>query len=192
MHSVSTTNTWTVCIHFSSTASLAKFLSGVNNSLIICRGQLISTSKTVRLRNKISSMTEKKIYKMSVINLKGKSSVDIFHPTKSNASAHCWQSKGEGLALVPKVIQRFILWAVVEKATKMAGISLHDRTNTTTVVYLASDCVDQNFVNGDKLLLRLPSGGNRDGRSAWVCGSFCWWLRLMSGGRILKLRKGIL
>ena len=43
----------------------------------------------VRLRNKISSMTEKKIYKMSVINLKGKSSVDIFHPTKSIASAHC-------------------------------------------------------------------------------------------------------
>ena len=46
MHSVSTTITWTVCIHFSSTASVAKFLSRVDNSLIIRRGQFISISKT--------------------------------------------------------------------------------------------------------------------------------------------------
>ena len=39
-------NTWTVCIHFSSTASVAKLLSRVDNSLIICRGQFIPTSKT--------------------------------------------------------------------------------------------------------------------------------------------------
>ena len=30
MHSVSTTNTWTVCIHFSSTASVAKLFSRVD------------------------------------------------------------------------------------------------------------------------------------------------------------------
>ena len=46
MHSISDTNTWTVCIHFSNAASVAKLLSGVDNSLIICRGQFISTSKT--------------------------------------------------------------------------------------------------------------------------------------------------
>ena len=34
------------CIHFSSTASVAKLMSRVDNSLIICRGQFISTSKT--------------------------------------------------------------------------------------------------------------------------------------------------
>ena len=45
-HSVSTTNTWTVCIHFSSNVSVAKLSSSVHNSLIICRGQFISTSKT--------------------------------------------------------------------------------------------------------------------------------------------------
>ena len=45
MHSLSTTNTWTVCIHFSNTASMAKLLSRVDNCLIICRGQFISTSK---------------------------------------------------------------------------------------------------------------------------------------------------
>ena len=39
MHSASTTNTWSVCIHFSSTDSVAKLLSGVDNSLIMCRGQ---------------------------------------------------------------------------------------------------------------------------------------------------------
>ena len=38
-------NTWTVCIHFSTTASLAKSLSRVDKSLIIWRGQFISTSK---------------------------------------------------------------------------------------------------------------------------------------------------
>ena len=31
MHSVLTTNTWTVCIHFSSTVSVAKLLSRVDN-----------------------------------------------------------------------------------------------------------------------------------------------------------------
>ena len=46
MHSVSTTNTWTVCIHFSSTASVATLLSRVENSWIICIGQFISASKT--------------------------------------------------------------------------------------------------------------------------------------------------
>ena len=43
---VLSTNTWTLCIHFSSTASVAKLFSRVDNSLIICRGQFISTSKT--------------------------------------------------------------------------------------------------------------------------------------------------
>ena len=33
-------------VHFSSTASVGKLLSRVNNSLIICRGQFISTTKT--------------------------------------------------------------------------------------------------------------------------------------------------
>ena len=37
---------WTVFIHFSSTASVAKMLSEVDNSLIICRRQFISTNKT--------------------------------------------------------------------------------------------------------------------------------------------------
>ena len=46
MHSVPTTNTWTVCIHFSSTDSVANLFSRVDNSLIFCRGQFISTSKT--------------------------------------------------------------------------------------------------------------------------------------------------
>ena len=46
MHSVSTTNTWTVCIQFSSAASVAKLFSRVDNSLIIRRGQFTSTSKT--------------------------------------------------------------------------------------------------------------------------------------------------
>ena len=32
-------------MHFSSTASKAKLFSRVDNSMIICRGQLISTSK---------------------------------------------------------------------------------------------------------------------------------------------------
>ena len=46
MHSVSTTNPWTVCIHFSSIASVANLTSRVGKSLIICRGQFISTTKT--------------------------------------------------------------------------------------------------------------------------------------------------
>ena len=46
MHSVSTTNTCIVCIQFSSTASVAKLLSRVDNSLIICNRQFISISKT--------------------------------------------------------------------------------------------------------------------------------------------------
>ena len=45
MLSVSTTSTWTVCIRSSSTASVAKIVSGVENSLIIGRGQFISTTK---------------------------------------------------------------------------------------------------------------------------------------------------
>ena len=35
-----------VSLHFSSTAPVAKLSSGVDNSLIICRGQFISTRKT--------------------------------------------------------------------------------------------------------------------------------------------------
>ena len=46
MHSVSTTNTWTVCIHFSSTYSVARMFSRVDNFLIFSRGQFISSSKT--------------------------------------------------------------------------------------------------------------------------------------------------
>ena len=46
MHSVSTTNTWTVCIHYSGTHSVVKLLSRVDNSLIMCRGQFISTTNT--------------------------------------------------------------------------------------------------------------------------------------------------
>ena len=46
MLSVSTTNMWTVCIHFSSTASVTKLLSRVDKSLIICREQFFSTNKT--------------------------------------------------------------------------------------------------------------------------------------------------
>ena len=38
--------TRTACIHFASTASEAKLFSRVDNSLIICRGQFISTIKT--------------------------------------------------------------------------------------------------------------------------------------------------
>ena len=45
MLSVSTTTKWTVCIHASSNASVAKLLSGVDNSLAMCRGQFNSTSK---------------------------------------------------------------------------------------------------------------------------------------------------
>ena len=44
--SVSATNTWTVCIRLSSTASAAKFWSRADNSLINCRGQFISSTKT--------------------------------------------------------------------------------------------------------------------------------------------------
>ena len=51
MHSVSTTNTWTVCLHFSSTASVVKLLSRVDKSLIICTGQFISTSKKEERKN---------------------------------------------------------------------------------------------------------------------------------------------
>ena len=39
MPSVSTTNTWTVCIHISGTVSVAKSLSRVDNFLLMCRGQ---------------------------------------------------------------------------------------------------------------------------------------------------------
>ena len=46
MHSVSTINTWTVCIHFSTTNSVMKWLSRVDKSLILCRGQFISTTNT--------------------------------------------------------------------------------------------------------------------------------------------------
>ena len=37
MHSVSTTNTWTVCIHFSSIDSRAKLLTRVESHLPMCR-----------------------------------------------------------------------------------------------------------------------------------------------------------
>ena len=45
MHAISTTSTWTVCRHFSSTVPVAKLLSRLENSLIICRGQFNSASK---------------------------------------------------------------------------------------------------------------------------------------------------
>ena len=45
IHFASPINTWTVSTDFSSTASVAE-LSRVDNSLIICRGQFVSTSKT--------------------------------------------------------------------------------------------------------------------------------------------------
>ena len=44
MLSVSITNTWTVCIHFSSTASAAELLPRVENFFINCRGHFLSTS----------------------------------------------------------------------------------------------------------------------------------------------------
>ena len=50
MHCISTKNTWTVCIHFSSTDSVAKLLSRVDNSLIMCRGHFISTTITEEWR----------------------------------------------------------------------------------------------------------------------------------------------
>ena len=46
MHCVSITDMWTVCVHFSSTFSMAKLLSRVDNSLIICREQFNSTTET--------------------------------------------------------------------------------------------------------------------------------------------------
>ena len=42
----SNTNTWTVCIHFSSTDSVANLFSRVVNSMILCRGEFISTTLT--------------------------------------------------------------------------------------------------------------------------------------------------
>ena len=46
MESVSTTNTLTVTIPFSTTNSVAKRLSRVGTSLIFCLGQFISTTNT--------------------------------------------------------------------------------------------------------------------------------------------------
>ena len=66
MHSVSTTNTWTVCIHFSSTASVANLLSRVDKSLIICRGQFISTSKTEEWKAKKGLVRKK--YKRNLLS----------------------------------------------------------------------------------------------------------------------------
>ena len=45
MHSVSSTNTWTVCITFSSSNSVAKMLPRLDKSLIIWRGRFNSTTK---------------------------------------------------------------------------------------------------------------------------------------------------
>ena len=65
MHCVSTTNTWTVCIHFSSTAWVAKILSRVEKSLIIWGGgQFISTSKTkdrTKQTNRMPSIAKKRL-----------------------------------------------------------------------------------------------------------------------------------
>ena len=66
MHSVSITNTWTVCIHFSSTASVAKLLSRKEKSLIICRGQIISTSKTEEWTECEKETLEEKVQKTFV------------------------------------------------------------------------------------------------------------------------------
>ena len=70
MHSVSTTNTWNVCIHFSSTASLAKLLSRVDKSLVIRRGQFISFSKTEEWREYPASRkkTAKEQYKKHLLS----------------------------------------------------------------------------------------------------------------------------
>ena len=59
------------------------------------------------------------------------------------------EAREKGTKLVPKVIQKLILWAGVAKETKMAGIFSRDRKNSTTVVYLAKDWVDPNAVGGD-------------------------------------------
>ena len=45
MLSVSTINAWTVCVHVSSTDAMAKLLSSVDKSLIMCRQQFVSTTK---------------------------------------------------------------------------------------------------------------------------------------------------
>ena len=46
MHSLSTTNTWTVCINFSCTDSMAIMLARVEECLKMCWGEFISTSNT--------------------------------------------------------------------------------------------------------------------------------------------------
>ena len=83
MHSVSTTNKWTVCIHFSSTASLAKLLSRVDKSLIICRGQFFSTSKTEEWREGPASQKKllRKKYKKLLL-----SSVQKIKSTQTSGS----------------------------------------------------------------------------------------------------------
>ena len=43
-HAASTANTWTAYIHFSSTDSVAKLFSRVDNSLIMCREHITSTN----------------------------------------------------------------------------------------------------------------------------------------------------
>ena len=45
MPSVSTSNTCTVCLQFSSTDWVAKLLSRVDTSLIMCRGQFVLTTR---------------------------------------------------------------------------------------------------------------------------------------------------
>ena len=51
-----------LCIHFSSTASVAKVLSRVDNSLIICRGQFIS-NKQNRWVDRMPSFAKKKLFR---------------------------------------------------------------------------------------------------------------------------------
>ena len=53
MHSVSTTNTWTVCIHFSSTDSVAKLLLGarVDHSSILSEGSSFESPKQRSTQN---------------------------------------------------------------------------------------------------------------------------------------------
>ena len=64
MHSVPPTNKWTVCIHYSRLNSVAIFLSKMDECLILCRRQFISTTKTEELTDCPAS-TKNKIHSLS-------------------------------------------------------------------------------------------------------------------------------
>ena len=56
-----------------------------------------------------------------------------------------------GSALIPIVMQEIILWAWVTKATVTTRFFSQVRVNATTLVYLPSDWVRHNVLNGNKL-----------------------------------------